>query len=441
MKKIIAVCFCLLFSALSFVSCGCQRQAASVYYLNFKPEIAGVYERIAADYQKETGIPLRVNTAASGTYEQTLKSELGKRNAPTIFQFNGPVGYQAWKGYCADLSQTEIYKHLNDPALAFADENGVWGIPYVVEGYGLIYNKEITDRYFALSNRATSVGSMEEIRSFETLKAVVQDMTAKKAQLGIDGVFGATSLKTGEEWRWTTHLANVPLHYEFQKAGTDLSNPEETSEIVFDHAAGFKALFDLYLNNSTTDKKLLGTKQVADSMAEFALGKCAMIQNGNWAWSQIKEIEGNKVKAENIKMMPLYIGAEGEENQGLCIGTENYLAINKNASPEDQKAAADFLYWLYSSETGKRYVIDELNFIAPFDTFSPDERPSDPLSQQVIASMEAEGIHTVTWDFTVMPGQSFKEDFGAALLQYAQGSASWQEVVDTFVRRWKEESI
>ena len=175
-------------------------------------------------------------------------------------------------------------------------------------------------------------------------------------------------------------------------------------------------------------------------MSEFALGRCAMVQNGNWAWSQISGVSGNTVNSDDIKFMPIYIGVSGEEEQGLCIGTENYLAINKEASPEKQKLALDFLYWLYSSETGKKYVINELNFIAPFDTFSENETPSDPLARQVIEWMNKKTVKNVEWVFPIFPSETFKQDFGSALLRYAQETEDWDSVKETFVTGWARES-
>ena len=67
-----------------------------VYFLNFKPESSDEWKKLAKDYTKETGVEVKVQTAASGTYEQTLKSEIAKSEAPTLFQVNGPVGYQNW---------------------------------------------------------------------------------------------------------------------------------------------------------------------------------------------------------------------------------------------------------------------------------------------------------------------------------------------------------
>lgn len=412
---------------------------ATVRFLNFKPEVAQVYDEIAKAYKEETGVTLMVETAASGNYEQTLTAKMGTKEAPTLFQINGPKGYANWKDYCADLSGTELYKHLTDKSLAVTSNGKVYGIPYVVEGYGIIYNKEITDKYFALESKATEYKSMDEIKSFSALKALVEDMQKNASALGIKGVFASTSLKTGEDWRWQTHLANIPVYYEFTKNKVDLTS-DATNKISFEYAENFKNIFDLYINNSTTDKKVLGSKIVDESMAEFALGQCAMVQNGNWAWGQISDVKGNSVKAENVKYLPIYMGVDGEEKQGLCIGTENFFAINSKASQEEQKAAADFIYWLFSSKTGKDFVINKLELIAPFDTFSEDERPTDPLAQEVIKWMNNSEVYTIPWNFTVFPSQTFKDDFGAALLQYAQGTKSWNDVKELVVKRWESES-
>lgn len=421
---------------------GTGGKAGEIYFLNFKPEIAEVYEKIAKDYEAETGVKVKVVTAAAGTYETQLKTEIAKSDAPTIFQINGPVGYQNWKDYALDLKDTKLYGYLSDQSLAVMSEGGVYGIPYVVEGYGIIYNNAIMKKYFELSDKAVSVSSMEEVNNFDTLKAVVEDMTAKADQLGIKGAFASTSLAAGEQWRWQTHLANMPLYYEF-KDNKDYDNTVlaglATNEAEFKYNENFKNIFDLYINNSVTKATLLGSKSVTDSMAEFALGQAAMVQNGNWAWSQINEVDGNVVKAEDIKFLPIYTGVEGEENQGLAIGTENYLAINSKASEDKQQASIAFLEWLFSSDKGKAYVTNDLGFIAPFNTFNEDEKPADPLAKEVTNWMEKDGIVSVPWTFAAFPSEEFKNQFGDGLLQYAQGNKSWDEVVTIFKDSWKAE--
>lgn len=444
LRKILALTLVALFTLSVFTACGDKKEdeveaAKTIRYLNFKPEIADVYDEIAAAYEKETGVKVIVETAANNTYEQTLTSKLPTSEAPTIFQINGPVGYANWKNYCADLTDTELAKHLNSKELAVTADGKIYGIPYVVEGYGIIYNQAIMDKYFALSDKATSYTSVDEINNFAKLKEVVEDMQAHKDELGIEGVFASTSLKSGEDWRWQTHLANLPIYQEFNEKNIELTS-DDTKKIEFSYSDNYKNILDLYLNNSTVESTKLGTKTVDDSMAEFALEKCAMVQNGNWAWSQISGVKGNKVASENIKYLPIYTGVDGEETQGLCVGTENYFCINSQASEAEQKAAADFLYWLYSSKTGKEFVVNKLNFIAPFDTFEENERPTDPLAQEVIKWMEKDGINTVPWCFGAFPSQTFKDNFGAALLQYAQGTKTWDDVKTQVVKDWASES-
>lgn len=437
------LCLIMLIIPLSLAGCGSKSSKNEVYFFNFKPESAEIYKEIAKKYEEEKGVKVKVVTAAANTYEQTLKSEIAKSSAPTIFQVNGPIGYETWKDYCLDIKDSKLYSYLSDKSLAIKDKNGgVYALAYVVEGYGIIYNEEITDKYFSLSNKKTSYKSMSEIKNFDALKSVVEDMTAHKKELGLEGVFASTSLASGEDWRWQTHLLNVPLYYEF-KDSTDYDDPTiagiNSKEIAFRYSDAFKNTFDLYTENSITEKNLLGSKSTADSMAEFAQGKVAFVQNGNWAWSQISDVKGNTVKKDKIKFLPLYTGIKGEEAQGLCIGTENYIAINKKATKEQQQASLDFLDWLFSSKTGKDYVTNKLKFITPFNTFTDDELPNDPLAKEVVRYMRNDSLKTVPWIFTSFPSETFKKEVGNSLLEYVQGSKKWDDVKNTVTEKWKSE--
>ena len=294
-KKVVSLMLVLSMAVAMFAGCGSSGKDSSkdeakkddskgsVYYLNFKPEVDKQWQKIAKAYTEKTGVEVKVVTAASNQYETTLKSEIAGSNAPTLFQINGPVGYESWKDYCLDLTDTDLYKNLTDQSLAVKGEDGkAYGIPYTVETYGIIYNNAIMEKYFALDGAV--VKSMDEINSYDKLKEVVEDMTAKKKDLGIDGVFASTSLKPGEDWRWQTHLANLPIYYEYKD-----NKVSDMDKIEFKYAENYKNILDLYMDNSVSEKGLLGSVDVATSMAEFALGQCAMVQNGNWAWSQISE--------------------------------------------------------------------------------------------------------------------------------------------------------
>ncbi len=438
MKKAISIVLvCLLALTCVFAQGANEASAkkAEVYFLNFKPEIAEVYEKeVAPAFEAETGIKLKVVTAASNQYASTLKSEMAKKNPPAIFQTNGPVGLADSRNDVAALDNTEFYKLLADKSMALSIDGKVAAIPYAVEGYGIIYNQAIMNKYFAMSGAKAK--SMDEINNFATLKAVVEDMQAKKDQLGIKGVFASTSFGPGQDWRWQTHLMNIALYGEFKSAQATLAS----KELAFTAADKYQAIFDLYTNNSTTAKGLLGSKSVDDSMAEFALGQCAMVQNGNWGAGQILGVPGNTVANEDIKFLPIYAGLDGEEHLGLCVGTENYLCINKNLSAEDQANADKFLTWLFSSATGKKLVSEKLGFITPFNSFAENELPADPLAKEVNRWMVKDGITSIPWCFTGIPSEQWKSDFGGSLLQYLQGSATWADCVKVAKDSWAKEA-
>ena len=403
-----------------------------VYLLNFKPEAEEALKTIASAYKDKTGVEVKVVTAASGTYQQTLQTEVAKSNPPTIFNINGPVGLVTWKDYALDLSGTEFVKALTDSSMALTDEDGVvYGSPLGVEGYGLIYNAAILNKYFAMEGaKATSV---DEIKGFAKLKEVVEDMQARKADLGIEGAFACISLASGEDWRWQTHLANYPVFYEFRDKGVT-----DAKEIALTYSDNYKQIFDLYLNNSTVAPSAAAAKTVTDSMADFALGKCAFVQNGNWAWSQISEVEGNTVAEGDIHFMPIYIGVSGEEKSGIALGTENYLAVNSQVSETAQKASIDFLTWLLTGEGAKMLVDNSVVSVSPYPAFS-ELTPADPLGKETAQFLANKELYPINWVFQTFPSQEFKNQLGSHLAQYASGQEDWNAVKDYFVSAWKSE--
>ncbi len=399
-----------------------------VYYLNFKPEVASDWKKLATAYTKKTGVKVTVETAASDTYEQQLKSEMAKSNAPTLFQVNGPVGYANWKDYTADLSNTAIYKELQNKSVALKDGSKVVGVPYVMETYGLIYNKDLLNKYFKLSGaKATSVA---DINSFKKLKAVADDIQARKSELGVKGAFTSAGFDSSSDWRFKTHLANLPLYYEFKKDNIT----SQPATIKGTYLPEYKQIFDLYLKDSTTDAKQLSSKTGDDATSEFALGQAVFYQNGTWAWSDLKKAG---MKSSSVSMMPIYIGGPDEENEGLATGSENYWCINSKASEADQKATAAFLKWVITSKTGKDMLSQTMGFTTPFKTFS-DETSDNPLTEAAVADQKS-GRTQVSWNFTMMPSEQWKNDLGNALLEYAQGTGKWSAVKTAFVDGWATE--
>ena len=394
-------------------------ETGKVYYLNFKPEQADAWVDLAKAYTDETGVQVTVETAASGTYEQTLKSEMAKTDAPTLFQVNGPVGLATWNDYCADLSGSELFSHLTSEDYALKDGDAVKGIAYVIETYGIIYNKTILESYCTMDG--AKVKSVDEINNFDTLKAVADDIQARKDEINekfgtnLLGAFTSAGMDGSSDWGFKTHLANLPIYYEYKADGIG-----STDAIKGTYLDNYKKMWDLYITDSTCEPGLLSSKTGDEAESEFGMGEAVFFQNGTWEYGNLTNPDnGYEITADDFSMMPIYIGVEGEENQGLCSGSENYWCVNEKASDADKQATLDFLNWVVTSDTGRDAMANTMGFTTPFDTFA-DGYTADNCLIQADAAYTAAGKTPVTWCFTTMPSENWKNGVGSALLEYAQ---------------------
>lgn len=232
------------------------------------------------------------------------------------------------------------------------------------------------------------------------------------------------------DWRFKTHLANLPIYYEYQADGID-----NTDAIKGTYLDNYREVWDLYINNSTCSPKQLSTKTGDDAVAEFVTEQAVFYQNGTWAYSDISDLGD-----DNLGMLPIYIGVDGEENQGLCTGTENYWCVNKNASEEDIQATLDFMNWCVTSEEGTEMMCsaDGMGFVIPFKGNLESDNPLVNIADQYVA----DGKTPVSWNFSTMPSEQWKNDVGSALTTYAadQTDANWDQVKTAFVDGWATEA-
>ena len=433
MKKVLATLLAGVLAASMLVGCGggkteetkaasneaASSEGGSVYFLNFKPEQDEAWQNLAKVYTEETGVEVTVVTAASGNYETTLMAEMGKEDAPTLFQVNGPVGLANWKDYCLDLADSDIYGEIISDEYVLKDGDAVLGIAYLIESYGLIAN---------LNLLAEAGYTVEDIQSFEQLKAVAEDITARKDELGF-AAFSSAGMDSSSDGRFKTHLANLPIYFEYQDDGIT-----STDAIKGTYLDNYRAIWDLYINNSTCDPAELAAKTGDDSRAEFTNGEAVFFQNGSWEYGAVSEALGD----EAITMLPIYVGLGDEANQGLCTGTENYWCVNNTASEEDIAATLEFINWCVTSDKGTTAMANDMGFVIPFA--NAKETPNVFVKQDA-ANLEA-GKTPVAWNFASMPSEEWKNVVGTALTAYAadQTDANWEAVVAAFVDNWAAEA-
>ena len=400
-------------------------KAGKVYYLQFKPEQGDAWKALAEKYTKETGIPVTVVTAAEGTYETTLATEMTKTDAPTLFQVNGPVGLSNWSDFCYDLKGTELFANLTSQDYALTEDDAVKGIAYVIESYGIIYNKTLLQKY--CDSDFATVKSIDEINSFEKLKTVADEIQANKDALGVKGAFTSAGMDPSSDWRFKTHLANLPIYFEYQDEGIT-----STDAIKGTYLENYKNMWDLYTTDSTADKTQLSTKTGADAETEFIKGEAVFFQNGTWEYSAITE---GGLKDEDLGMLPIYIGVGDEANQGLCTGSENYWCVNSEANENDIAATIDFLNWCVTSETGTTDLAETMGFVIPFK----NAKEAKNVFVKIDTDLTAAGKKPVSWNFTTMPSEDWKNGVGSALTQYAAGTGDWDAVKKAFVDGWASE--
>ena len=411
-----------LAAATTLVACGGgsgngggEAGSGSVYWLNFKPELDETAQALAAKYTENTGVPVKVVTAASGTYQQTLIAEMDKSEAPTLFIIGNAAGVKEWGDYALDLKGTAIESELSTDAYNLYSEDGkLVSMGYCYECYGIVANADLI---------AQAGHDINEITNFETLKAVAEDIHARAAELGFDA-FAAADMDDSSSWRVTGHLANLEYYYEEQDNGDFTS---ETSEITGAYMDNYKNLYDLIINNSCTEPTALATGG-HDPATQFTSGQACFFLTGSWDYATLAEAQ------PSVKMIPYYCGVAGEEKAGLNCGTENCWAVNANASEENQQATIDFMVWLVSDPEASAAMVEQLG-ILPYSNAA--ESTNGFLNDA--AAYTDNGCYVMDWATNYQPNvDQYRAALVSALNAYNsdQSDANWEAVRTAFVDGW-----
>ena len=390
-------------------------ETGSVYWLNFKPESDEDLQKVAKLYTEKTGVPVNVVTAASGTYSQTLTAEMDKSTPPTLFIVGNQAGANTWSEYCLDLAGTKIANELNTDAYNIYDADGkLCSIGYCYECYGIIVNVDLLEK---------AGHKLDEIKNFETLKAVVEDIHARAAELGFDA-FTSSDMDGSSSWRFTGHMINLDYVYEERAAGKAWT--ECPASITGEFVPNFKNLYDLAINNSEFDPASFAAGGHS-AEGEFIDNKAVFFVNGSWEYPAVSP---NK----NVAMIPYYCGVEGEEMAGLNCGTENCWAINAKAKQADIDATMDFLYWCVTDAEASRILVDSFG-VMPY--------------KQAVASTNGflananeyanKGCYVMDWATNYQPNvDAYRAAFVSALNAYNadQTDANWEQVRAAIVDGW-----
>ena len=418
-KKLLVLALAAVMLLGLLAGCGNNQSKGSVYWLNFKPEADELLNQVAKTYTDKTGVPVKIVTAASGTYSQTLVSEMDKSAPPTMFVIGNQAGVKDWADYALDLKGTAIANELNTDAYNLYDASGkLVSIGYCYEAYGIIVNADLLEQ---------AGYKVEEIKNFDALKTAAEDIHARAAELGFDA-FTSNDMDGSSSWRYTGHMINLDYYYEEQDAGAAWTECPAT--ITGAYVDNYKALYDLCVENSLVSRDSLATGG-HDAEAEFKEGKAVFFVQGSWEYAAVAE------SVPSATLIPYYCGVAGEEKAGLNCGTENCWAINAKASEADQKATMDFMVWLVTDPEASELIVNGVGGfgVMPYKSAAASQNGFLAAANEYAAN----GCYVMDWATNYQPNvDDYRAAFVSALNQYNAdpSDANWELVRTAIVDGW-----
>ena len=391
----------------------------------FKVEAKDALEKAAQKYEElNPEVDINIETVGGGNdYGAALRSKFQSGQEPTIFNIGGPQDVEDWQDKLEDLSKEAWVGQAFEGTLgAVSNDNGMFGMPFNQEGYGFIYNKQIFEKAGIDPSTITSMDALTE---------AVKTLDSKKDELGLEAVFAVPGK---EKWVTGLHLLNVALSNEFESG----KESYEAKDLEFKYNKELKDLLDLQCDYAfMPDGKKASINSVDYAMQieqKYSTGKVAMVQMGNWAYGGINGV--NPEIAENSGILPLPL--KGVKEDSIPVGVPMYWSINKDESDEEKAAAKEFLNWLYTSDEGKKMIIEDFNFIPAFKGYEDESlQPKDPLSADVL-KYSNEG-KTMPWVFMGYPSGWGENVVGADVQKYLDGSMSWEDLVKNAQDTWAKD--
>jgi raffinose/stachyose/melibiose transport system substrate-binding protein len=389
----------------------------TVDVFQYKVEFKTQFEDLIKQYEKENpDVKINVKTVGGGNdYAASVKASFSSGDEPDIFNVGGPSEVEQYRDYLADMSETKAAQAALDGTLtSVTDGEEVLGLPFNQEGYGYIYNKTVFEKAGIKA---------EDIKTYEDLEKAVKTLDSKKKDLGLEGVF---ALAAKETWVLGNHLANVYIAPDFKD---DVVEAFNAKSVPLTKSTELQRMLDLQSKYSVQPVLSLDYSQQVEQL--FSLQKVAMMQQGNWTYNSIYDIDPEFAE-KNVGILPIPVeGLEGK----LPVGVPQYWVVNKKSDEKVVEAAKDFLDWMYTSETGKTAVMEDFKFIPAYEGYDT-AKISDPISQEIYKYASAG--NTIGWTFMGTPIGWNEEVLAVNMQKYLSGEATWDEVIETSKASWEK---
>lgn len=397
---------------------GGEGKEVTLDIFQFKVEFKDQFEAVAKEYEKNNkGVKINITTVGGGEdYGVALKSKFASGQEPAIFNVGGPQDVADWEKNLSDLTDTEAAKAALDGTLdGVTKDSKVLGLPYNQEGYGLVYNKAIFEKAGIKA---------EDIKDMASLEAAVKTLDEKKGDLGIKSVF---ALPAKETWVTGLHLSNAFIAPEFDN---NVLKAFEAKKVEFKYGEQMKNFLDLQNKYSAQPVVSLDYSQQVEEL--FSTGKVAMIEQGNWVYGSIAGID-QELADNGVGLLPIPV--PGYKEDAIPVGVPMYWAVNSKKDEAVVKEAKKFLDWLYTSEEGKKTVVEDFKFIPAYEGYDTS-KISDPLSKAIYqASQDGK---TIGWTFMGYPSAWGMDKLGVNMQKYLSKEMTWEELVADSQKAWED---
>ncbi len=403
-----------------------NKEPVTLNIVQYKIEIDEQLKTAIKTYQDQNpNVTINVQSIGGGEdYGSALKAQFS--NETTIFNVGGPQDVKDWLPKLEDLSaEPWVVNAATGTLEGVTLDNKVYGLPYAIEGYGLVYNKLIFE---ACGLNANDIDTYKELdEAFEIIQFKID--TGELA-IRFPTLEAVTEIPAKETWVTGLHASNAFINQEFHSS-LDAFGAET---VALTYSDAFKKYIDLLADYSPykDDKaKLNNVDYVTQVIGGIATGRIAVIQQGNWIYNDIASVD--QAVADNLGILPLPV--QGVIEDSIPIGVPMYWAINKDAPDNAKDEAKNFLNWLYQSDEGKNIIVNEFKFIPPFNNYDGIE-PPDTLGRAVKSF--ADSGKTTPWVFMGYPTDWGMNVLGTKIQGYFDGSLTWEQVVSESQVAWKE---
>ncbi|MBS4201822.1 carbohydrate ABC transporter substrate-binding protein [Bacillus sp. FJAT-49732] len=402
MKKAFSlISIILLMSMVLLAACGGKNSKAGdkIVIFQSKVEITDQLKALAKDYEKEKGVKVEIWETTGDDYYQQLKTKLSSKQGPTIFTLGGQTEGEQLKSYEYDLSNQDFMKNVAPEKELVIDGKKV-GLPYGIEGYGLVYNKSLV--------------KAENVKDYDSFNKTLKDLKAE----GVNGL-GLSQ----ESYFLIAHILNTPFALlDDPEAFIEKLNKGEVKMADTKEFQEFAKFMESIRAESYNPLEYNYDKQIGD----FATGKTAMIHQGNWAYGMFKDYGD---LGFDMGMLPLPLMG----NDKISVGVPSYWAVNADADQKEIDAALDFLNWFTTSETGQHYIVDEFGFIPAMTNI--EAKNLDPLSKDLLQASNSG--KSIPWTFNLWPAGIVDADLAPATQEFfINKDMTGQQFIESLDAAW-----